>query len=153
MRPLRLASCALVVVVVGALTPGAAAKFRVSLAFEPRQPVVRQPVLMTMRTEIVLAQRQRITVVAVGPWRDESGQGLVEARLVRVAPRVFRVRLRFPNAGRLRLQVVNGPGSDALPPIGAEVRVRPRVGRARNRADAGTNSGSRRSRSPTAVGP
>jgi hypothetical protein len=107
------------------VAPPAEAKFKVWLTFKPAQPIVRQPVRMTMRTEIVLPKGQSMTVIAVGPWRQQSGQAVRYARLVRIGPRSFRATLRFPYAGRWRLQVISEPGSASLPPTFREVRVLP----------------------------
>ena len=121
-RRMALAAMAAVAALV---TPAAEAKFRVSVSFEPPQPLARQPVRVTMRTEVVLPKRQSMSVIAVGPWRQQSGQGVFTVRLVRIAPRAFKASLRFPYAGRWRLQVVSAPGSAPLPPVLREVRVRP----------------------------
>ena len=115
------APLAVVAVVAALLTPAAEAKFKVSLALEPAQPSARQPVRMTMRTAIALPNRERVILVAVGPWREQSGQGVLNVRLVRVGPRAFKTRLRFPYAGRWRLQVFSGSGANL---IGRHVTVR-----------------------------
>ena len=118
---------AVLAAVAALVTPAAEAKFKVSLAFEPAQPITRHPVRATLRTEIVLREGQEMRLVAVGPWRRLSGQAVVYARLVRIGPRAFTARLRFPYAGLWRLEVVTAPGSDSLPPN--EWRLRIRAGR------------------------
>jgi hypothetical protein len=106
------------------LTPAAEAKFRASLALHPAQPVARHPVRLTMRTDIVLPRNETVTLVAVGPWRKRDGQGVRYVRLVRNGPRAFEARLRFPYAGRWRVQVMSASGANL---IGRQVRVRPRT--------------------------
>ena len=106
-------------------SPAAEAKFKVSLAVEPAQPIARQPVRVTMRTDIVLPKRQTMSLIAIGPWRQQSGQGVLDVRLVRIGARAFRASLRFPYAGRWRVQVVSAPDSAPLPPVARQVRVRP----------------------------
>jgi hypothetical protein len=112
---------AVVAAVAALVTPAAEAKFEASVTLEPAQPIVRQPVRITMRTDIVLPKRESVSLIAVGPWRDQSGQGVLDVRLVRIGPRVFKTRLRFPYAGRWRLQVVSGSGASLA---GRQVRVR-----------------------------
>jgi hypothetical protein len=102
--------------------PAAEAKFRVTLSFKPVRPVVRQPARLTMRTDVVLPRGQSISVVAVGPWRKNAGQRILDVPLVRTGARRFDVRLRFPYPGKWRLQMVSEAG---LPPIGRLVKVRP----------------------------
>lgn len=106
-----------------AATPAADAKFKVSLAFRPAQPLAGHVVRATLRTEIVLPKWQEMRFVAVGRWRRQSGQAVLYARLVRIGPRVFRASLRFPHAGHWRVQVVVEPGSASLPPGEWQVRV------------------------------
>ena len=127
MRRRQIAVLAVVAAVAALVTPAAEAKFEVSLVFAPAQPVVREPVRATLRTEIVLRKGQEMRLVAVGPWRRQSGQAVVYARLVRIGPRAFTARLRFPNAGLWRLEVVTSPGADSLPPN--EWRLKVRAGR------------------------
>jgi hypothetical protein len=81
-----------------------------------------------MRTEVVLPRKQSMRLIAVGPWTEEFGQTVLDVRFVRLGPRAFRARLRFPQAGRWRLTVLNSgaPGSVALPPADRQVTVRPR---------------------------
>jgi hypothetical protein len=62
-----------------------------------------------------------VSLIAVGPWREQSGQGVLDVRFVRTGPRAFMTRLRFPYAGRWRLQVVSASGAILT---GRQVRVR-----------------------------
>jgi hypothetical protein len=117
----HVAALAFVAAVAALVTPAAEAKFKVSLALERAQPIARQPVRITMRTSIVLPKRESVSLIAVGPWREQSGQGVLDVRLVRVGPRAFQTRVRFPYAGRWRLQVVSGSGATLT---GRQVRVR-----------------------------
>jgi hypothetical protein len=114
---------AVVAAVASVETPVVEAKFTVSLAVQPAQPTVRQAVRMTLRTEIVLPRKQEMSLVAIGPWRKQSGQGVLYARLVRTGPRAFTARLRFPYAGRWRIELVTRPGSASLPPFSRAVTV------------------------------
>jgi hypothetical protein len=83
--------------------------------------VARQAVTVTLRTDVVLP-KQRVMLVAVGPWRERSGQGVLYVRLVRIGPRAVEARLRFPYAGRWALQAFSASGANI---IGRDVRVRP----------------------------
>jgi hypothetical protein len=110
------------------LTAGAEAKFDISLTVEPSRPIAGDPTRVTMRTGVVLPTKHGMRLNAVGPWRDELGQAFVELRLVRIGPRAFRAKIRFPYAGRWRLIVPNwgAPGSAYPAPVDRVVRVRPR---------------------------
>jgi hypothetical protein len=107
---------------------GAEAKFDIVLVVEPARPVAGNVVRVTMRTEIVLPKEHGMRLNVVGPWRDQSGHGFFDARLVRTGPRTFTARFRFPYAGRWRLIVPNwgAPGSAFPPPVDRPVRVRSR---------------------------
>jgi hypothetical protein len=110
------------------LTPAAEAKFDISLTVEPFRPIAGDPTHVTMRTEVVLPRKHGMRLNAVGPWRDELGQAFFEVRLVRIGPRAYRARIRFPYAGRWRLIVPNwgAPGSAWPAPVDKSVRVRQR---------------------------
>lgn len=110
------------------LTPAVEAKFDISLTVGPARPIAGDPVRVTMLTGVVLPKRHGMRLNAVGPWRDEFGQGFFEARLVRIGPRAFTAKIRFPYAGRWRLIVPNwgAPGSAFPAPVDRPVRVRPR---------------------------
>jgi hypothetical protein len=69
----HVAPLAVVAAVAALVTPAAEAKFKVSIALEPAQPIARQPVRMTIRTEIVLPKRESVSLIAVGPWKEQSG--------------------------------------------------------------------------------
>jgi hypothetical protein len=112
---------AIVAAVVGLVTPSAEAKFGVSLVVQPARPIARQPVRMTMRTDVVLPKSESLSLIAVGPWRAHYGQGVRQVRLVRIGARTFKTRLRFPYSGRWRLQVVSESGANL---IGRRVMVR-----------------------------
>jgi hypothetical protein len=118
-----LAAAALVV------TSGVEAKFDISLTVEPSRPIAGDPTRVIMRTEVVLPRKHGMRLNAVGPWRDELGQAFFEPRLVRIGPRAFRAKIRFPYAGRWRLIVPNwgAPGSAYPAPVDRVVRVRPRT--------------------------
>jgi hypothetical protein len=110
------------------LTPAVEAKFDISLTLEPSRPTAGQPVRVTMRTSVPLPEKHGMRLNAVGPWRDDFGQGFFEVRLVRVGPQALRAKIRFPYAGRWRLIVPNwgAPGSAWPAPVDKPVRVRPR---------------------------
>jgi hypothetical protein len=111
MRRNHVAALAVVAAVAALVAPAAEAKFKASLALERDRPIARQPVRITMRISIVLPNRESVSLIAVGPWRDQSGQGVLDVRLMRIGPRAFQTRLRFPYAGRWRLQVFSGSGA------------------------------------------
>ena len=102
----HVAPLAVVAAVVALVTPAAEAKFKVFLALERAQPIARQPVRITLRTAIALPHREGVSLIAVGPWREQFGQCVLDVRLMRIGPRAFQTRVRFPYAGRWRLQVV-----------------------------------------------
>jgi hypothetical protein len=110
------------------LTPAVEAKFDISITVEPSRPIAGDPVRVTMRTGVVLPKKHGMRLNAVGPWRDEFGQGFFDVRLVRIGPQAFRAKIRFPYAGRWRLIVPNGgaPGSAWPAPVDQPVRVRAR---------------------------
>jgi hypothetical protein len=110
------------------LTPSAEAKFDISLTVEPSRPIAGEPVRVTMRTGVVLPKKHGMRLNAVGPWRDEFGQGFFDVRLLRIGPQTFRAKIRFPYAGRWRLIVPNwgAPGSAWPAPVDKPVRVRSR---------------------------
>jgi hypothetical protein len=130
----HVAPLAVVAAVAALVTPTAEAKFKVSLALEPAQPIARQPVRITMRTAIALPHRESVSLIAVGPWREQSGQGVLDVRLMRIGPRAFQTRVRFPYAGRWRLQIVSGSGATLT---GRQVRVRSTAARAESRSRRG----------------
>lgn len=74
-----------------------------------------------MRIDIVLPKKHDVYLIAVGPWRQQSGQGVLDVRLARLGPRAFKTSLRFPYAGRWRVQVVSGSGASLA---GRNVNVR-----------------------------
>jgi hypothetical protein len=100
-----------VVAVAALLSPAADAKLNVSIALEPAQPVAQRPVRVRTRTEIVLPRSERLSLIGVGPWRTQSGQGVLDVELGRIGPRTFSARLRIPYPGRWRLQVVSAAGA------------------------------------------
>jgi hypothetical protein len=110
------------------LTPAAEAKFDISLTVEPSRPIAGEPVRVMMWTGVVRPKKHGMRLNAVGPWRDEFGQGFFDVRLVRIGPQAFRAKIRFPYAGRWRLIVPNwgAPGSAWPAPVDKPVRVRPR---------------------------
>jgi hypothetical protein len=110
------------------LAPTAEAKFSISLTVEPSRPIAGDPVRLTMRTGIVLPKQHGMRLNAVGPWREELGQSFLDVRLIRIGPRAFKAKVRFPHAGRWRLIVPNwgAPGSAHPPPVDRPVMVRPR---------------------------
>jgi hypothetical protein len=122
------------VAVVSALTalliPAAEAKVGASLAFAPAPPVARSVVRATMRTDTVLSMTEGMTLTAVGPWRNEAGQAVRIVRLLRSGPRSYTASVRFPYAGRWRVQVMSDSGALL---VGRQVWVRPhrRVGSGR----------------------
>jgi hypothetical protein len=120
-RPRDPFALALVAAVATIATAAAEAKFKSSLTATPRQPVAGQPVRLTMRTAITLPAGERVTLVAVGPWRDDLGQAVRMVRLVRNGPRVFGTTLRFQYAGQWHLQA--GMDSGAIL-IGRALRIR-----------------------------
>lgn len=117
----HVAPVAVAAAVAALMAPAGEAKFKVALALERAQPIARQPVRITMRTEIVLPKRESVNLIAVGPWREQSGQGVLDVRLVRIGPRAFKTMLRFPYSGRWRLQVFSASGATLA---GRQVRVR-----------------------------
>jgi hypothetical protein len=121
----HVASLAVVAAVAALAAPMAGAKLEVSLALERAQPIARQPVRITMRTATVLPKRERVSLVAVGPWREATGQGVAIVRLVRAGPRAFDTRLRFPYAGRWLIQAISRSGAILA---GRQVRVRAESG-------------------------
>ena len=118
----RYGAVAAVAALAALLIPVAEAKVRASLAFEPAPPVARHVVRVTMRTDTVLSTTETMTLIAVGPWRHEAGQGVRFVRLLRTGPRSYRARVRFPYAGRWRVQVMSGSGALL---VGRQVSVRP----------------------------
>ena len=124
MRSYSLAALAMMVAIAAFLAPSAGAKFKVSVSVEPGRPVAKRPAQVMLRTGVVLPQGQRLRLVAVGPWRDESGQTVIDARLMRTGPKAFRSTVRFAYAGRWIITVV--PESGAFPPVGRKVKVRAR---------------------------
>jgi hypothetical protein len=122
----RTLAAAAVVALVSA--PGAAAKFDISLAVQPPRPFAGDVVRVVIRTDIVLPKKHWMRLNVRGPWREQSGHGFFEARLVRTGPRVFTARFRFPYAGRWRLIVPNwgAPGSASPAPVDRPIRVRAR---------------------------
>ena len=117
----HVAPLAVVAAVAALVTPAAEAKFKASLALERAQPIALQPVRITMRTAIALPHGESVSLIAVGPWREQSGQSVLDVRLKRIGPRAFETRLRFPYAGRWRLQAFSASGANLA---GREVRVR-----------------------------
>jgi hypothetical protein len=111
---------------VAACATPAEAKFRASLVLEPVQPLVRQTVRVTVRTEIILPRAEQVRLFAVGRWREPSGQGVLDVPLVRVRPRAFAASLRFPYSGRWSLQVMSSSGA-ILVARDARVGQRPRA--------------------------
>jgi hypothetical protein len=112
----------LLVAAVATLASAAAeAKFKVSLTAAPSRPLTGKPVRLTMRTAITLPAREGVTLIAVGPWRDDLGQAVHYVRLVRTGPRVFRTTLRLQYAGRWSLQAVMDSGAIL---IGRQLSVR-----------------------------
>jgi hypothetical protein len=107
--------------------PSGESKFDISFTFEPTHPIARHDVGLTMRTDVVLPRKQSMRLIAVGPWREQFGQTVLDIQLVRVGPRAFRARYRFPHSGRWSLTVLHSgaPGSVPLPPNGVLVTVRP----------------------------
>ena len=103
------------------LTSSAEAKFSLSVAVEPARPVAGQLARTTIRTGIVLPSEHGLQLHAVGPWRARFGQAFFDVRLVRIGPRAFRAKVRFPYAGRWRLVVAG-----TSPLVAWPVRVRPR---------------------------
>ena len=114
-------------VVFAAATPAADGKFKLSLALAPKPPIAGQTARVTIQTDVVLPRRQRLSLIAVGPWRAATGQAIVDVRLRRVGPRAFRASVRFSYAGRWHVQLVDS----AVPPNGWYVRVRSRAPAAR----------------------
>ena len=104
--------------------PSGEAKFRMTLTIEPSRPVARSTARVIVRTDVLLARKHGIRLHAVGPWRDDIGQALVEIRLRRIGPRTLMGRVRLPYAGRWHLDI---PASRASPPLDRWVRVKPRA--------------------------
>jgi hypothetical protein len=115
------AALAVVAAVAALVTPVAEAKFRASLALKPVRPITRQPVRIIMRIDMVVPKSERLSLIAVGPWRQQSGQGVLNVRLVRTSPRAFKTSVQFPYAGRWRVQVISESGANL---IGANLMVR-----------------------------
>jgi hypothetical protein len=109
------------VAVIGAagllLAPSADAKFRVSIAMEPSPPRARVATRVVVRTDVDLKREHGIRLTAVGPWRTNLGQAVVEIRLAWRDARTLVGRVRFPYAGRWHLDVPS-------PPVSIYVRVR-----------------------------
>jgi hypothetical protein len=111
----------LVAAVAALASATAEAKFKASLTAAPSRPVAGQPVRLTMRTTITLPARERVTLIAIGPWRDDLGQAVRYVRLVRIGPHVFRTTLRLHYPGQWRLQAVMDSGASL---IDRQLRVR-----------------------------
>ena len=91
--------------------PTVEAKDNASLALDRARPIARQAVRVTIRTQTARPESEHATLVAVGPWRQQSGQSVRYARLTRIGALVFEARLRFAYAGRWRLEVMSESGA------------------------------------------
>jgi hypothetical protein len=105
-------------------SPAADAKFRLTVSVEPARPVVGAIARLSVRTDVALARRHGIRLQAVGPWQDDAGQTLLEVRLRRIDRDTLVGTVRFPYAGRWRLDI---PPSSASPPFQRSLTVRPRL--------------------------
>src|SRR5687767_15291313 len=84
MRPNRLALLAVVASVTCLLVASAEAKFRMSVALNPAQPVAGSTASVIMRTDVRLPKNHGIHLFAVGPYRTGLGQAFLEIKLVRI---------------------------------------------------------------------
>jgi hypothetical protein len=119
----RLYVAVAVVTAVGtSLLPAAEAKVRASLSLQPSPPVAGHVVRVTMRTEVLPSSTKGMAFIAVGPWRDGTGQGVRNRSLTRTSSRSYQGSIRFPYAGQWHIQVQNRVGVTF---VERQVRVRP----------------------------
>jgi hypothetical protein len=98
------------------LVPSADAKFDLAITLEPTRPTARSAARVVLRTDIDLPKAHGIRLVAVGPWRKNLGQSVLEIQLAWTAVRTLTGHVRFPYPGRWHLHVppsgASGAGAD-----------------------------------------
>lgn len=123
MQRARSALIAALAVVAVAVAPSAQAKFRMAVTLEPARPLAGSIATVKIRTEAPLPRNHGVRLHAVGPWRDDVGHRLIEIRLQRIGLHALAGAVRFPFAGRWRLDIA---ASSASPSFQRSVTVRRR---------------------------
>jgi hypothetical protein len=91
--------------------PAAEAKFTASVTVAPTPVWAKQPVRVTVRTEIVLPRQHGLELEVVGPWHPRYGNAFFEPPLYRTGPKTYKATVRFPRGGRWALGVPNWGGA------------------------------------------